>query len=88
MAQVMEAIRGDIGKEGKGSENAFKYHFSKSLNFAEKGELWFLSFQWKIFQSASLWGVQSEGDFAFKKITSLNEVCISWRDVAEAGGVR
>lgn len=34
----MEAIRGDIGKEGKGSEKAFKYHFSKSLNFAEQGE--------------------------------------------------
>ena len=39
LAQVMEAIRGDIGKEGKGSEKAFKYHFSKSLDFAEQGEL-------------------------------------------------
>lgn len=29
--QVMEAVKGDIGKEGKGSDKVFKYYFNKFL---------------------------------------------------------
>lgn len=33
--QVMEAIVGDVGKEGKGSDKVFKHHFSKCLATVE-----------------------------------------------------
>ena len=31
--QVMEAVKGDIGKEGKGSDKVFKYYFNKCLSW-------------------------------------------------------